>query len=152
MPPTACLRGPRVQQGIRFTCWAGLCGNFIPQSRFANNRGHPLPGGKSRSLLRQAPVIQNECEMTDKDQIKLKYRWVKTWPDAIDDFSSIDGRETIGRIYKYQNGPQKDRWFWTMTVLSEDRISVACDGIEPSAREAGKRVEDAYQTISLSQF
>lgn len=90
--------------------------------------------------------------MTGTESIKLKYRWVKTWPDAVDDFSAIDGRETIGRIYKYQNGPQKDRWFWTMTVMSENRQSIACDGIEATAREAGRQVETAYQQINSTQF
>lgn len=89
--------------------------------------------------------------MTDSETIKLKYRWVKTWPDAVDDFSAIDGRETIGRIYKYQTGPQKDRWFWTMTVLSENRETIACDGIEATAREAARQVETAYSQIKPDQ-
>ena len=89
--------------------------------------------------------------MTDSELIKLQYRWVKTWPDAVDDFSAIDGRETIGRIYKYETGPQKDRWFWTMTALSENRQTIACDGIEATAREAGRQVENAYGQINLTQ-
>lgn len=86
------------------------------------------------------------------EPIKLTYRWVKTWPDAVDDFSAIDGQETIGRIYKYENGPQKDRWFWTMTALSETRQSIACDGIEETAREAGQRVEQAYNSLTHRHF
>ena len=89
--------------------------------------------------------------MTEPEKIKLTHRWVKTWQDAVDDFSAMDGQETIGRIYKYENGPQKDRWFWTMTALSENRQSIACDGIEDSAREAARRVEDSHKQINSDQ-
>ena len=83
------------------------------------------------------------------ENIKLHHRWVKTWPDAENDFSAFYERETIGRIYQYQTGPQKDRWFWTMTALADNRQSISCDGIEPTAREAAKCVEDAFGQLSV---
>lgn len=80
-------------------------------------------------------------------EIELRLKWRHTWPDREDDFCAeaptFDG--SVGRIYRHDSGPSKGQWFWAFQAHGYD-ISRTGDlsGYEPSARQAAKRVEDAW--------
>lgn len=81
-------------------------------------------------------------------EIKLVLKWRQTWEGKEQDFvASLPNVEgSIGRIYLYETGPQQGHWFWSFTAVAPNvsRNIGATSGVEPSPREAAKRVEDAW--------
>ncbi|WP_137935327.1 hypothetical protein [Mesorhizobium comanense] len=79
----------------------------------------------------------------------LKLKWAKTWIDHENDFVAIDRRMkggTVGRIYTFENGPTKGKWFWTLTAHGKGLAAAEGQtrGYAESAREAGAEVERAW--------
>lgn len=85
--------------------------------------------------------------------IELKLKWAKTWDDVENDFVAIDRRArggTVGRIYAFDSGPTKGKWFWSLTVHGKGLAPLeGLDrGYANSAREAGAEVERAWFSVA----
>jgi hypothetical protein len=84
-----------------------------------------------------------------QDRWKPRLRWRKTWSDREDDFAAEapDHSHAVGRIYKGPKSATDSRWFWSMTAFGHrvTRIAGATSGWEPSAREAARRMEGAWE-------
>lgn len=77
------------------------------------------------------------------EEIKLKYRWRKTWPEVEDDFTGMDGEETIGRFYKHR-ATEGMRWYWHMQWAGDRRERVQLSGLCKEPREAARDIEINY--------
>jgi len=84
----------------------------------------------------------------EPNEIKLALHWRKTWDDKEDDFVARASNfpNNVGRIYKHI-ATAEGGWTWAFQAME---LPVALSklgetsGIEPSAREAAKRVEDIW--------
>ena len=89
------------------------------------------------------------------DQIQLKFRWRKTWPDEGDrdswetDFMGWDGDVPVGRIRLETANLKKGFWQWSghgPKKLPKGRL-LPHQGFEPTARQAAAMVEDYYDRL-----
>ena len=80
------------------------------------------------------------------DEIKLEYRWRKTWPEVEDDFVGRDGEETIGRFYKHR-AAEGMRWYWHMQWGGDRRDRVQLSGLCREPREAAREIERNYDLL-----
>jgi hypothetical protein len=88
------------------------------------------------------------AKVADGEALPLILKWRQTWPDSEADYvataDSYNG--SVGRIYRYDHGPQEGLWFWAMQAYGAE-ISRNLDklhGVEKSARAAARMVEDAW--------
>jgi hypothetical protein len=80
------------------------------------------------------------------EEIKLKYRWRKTWPDQEHDFIGQDDQETIGRFYKHR-AAEGMRWYWHLQWNAERRERVQLSGLCLEPREAAREIERNYDRL-----
>lgn len=80
------------------------------------------------------------------EEIKLKYRWRKTWPDSENDFLGKDGDETIGRFYLHR-AAEGLRWYWHMQWDANGRERVQLSGLCEKPREAAQKIEQNYDRL-----
>ncbi|HHV69157.1 MAG TPA: hypothetical protein GXX48_16125 [Ochrobactrum intermedium] len=86
--------------------------------------------------------------MSDPAEIKLRLKWRKTWEDREDDFiaSAPNFPGNVGRFHKHV-GSSDGGWNWSFQAmdLPVARASLGeTSGIETSAREAAKKIEDIW--------
>lgn len=61
---------------------------------------------------------------------------------------SVDG---VGRVYRYDHGPQAGRWFWTMTAhVGHDRTRAKCEGQADTAEVARAAVRAAWEATRIA--
>jgi len=86
--------------------------------------------------------------MVDPTEIKLRLKWRKTWEDRETDFvanaPNLPGN--VGRFHKHIASSDGGwRWSFQAMDLPVARASLGeTSGIEPSAREAAKKIEDIW--------
>lgn len=52
----------------------------------------------------------------------------------------------VGRVYIHEHGPQKGRWFWSMTAhVGHDRTLAKCEGTAGNFDEARALVRTAWE-------
>lgn len=83
------------------------------------------------------------------DEIKLKYRWRKTWPDHENDFVGYDGANKLGRFYELRT-PEGMKWVWYYQYDHGDRDNPAPTGISDTPREAAREIEVTYDRLRES--
>ncbi len=90
--------------------------------------------------------------MSETAEIKLRLKWRKTWEDREDDFvaNAPNFPGNVGRFHKHI-ASSDGGWSWSFQAmdLPVARGSLGeTSGIEPSAREAAKRIEDIWFRVS----
>ena len=81
--------------------------------------------------------------------------WMLTsdaWPNARwprgPDFTAFHGELLVGRVFQHQDGPEKGRWLWTMSVERPgSSFPGPTSGVEHQHGEAGRRVVEAYHAL-----
>jgi len=80
----------------------------------------------------------------------FRLRWCRTWddePKELEDYAAWDGDILVGRFYRIPSGPEKGRWFWTVTCF---RGAPTADTgphngrLDGTARDAARMVEAVY--------
>lgn len=55
----------------------------------------------------------------------------------------------MGRVYEYPHGPQRGKWFWTMTATHPGpSFPFPICGIEDKRGDAGRRVIECYRRMA----
>ncbi|WP_425418445.1 hypothetical protein [Oricola indica] len=68
----------------------------------------------------------------------------RTWRRIGEDDWAVPG---IGRVYRYEHGPQQGEWFWSCTADIGDRSAIKCEGAAPLRDEAMRRVREIYEAL-----
>jgi hypothetical protein len=83
----------------------------------------------------------------------MSITWMRTsdaFPDldrSDTDFTAFDGKDIIGRVHLFENGPEQGLWLWTMTATGPGWPFTARSGRERQRGEAGRRVVEAYERL-----
>lgn len=84
----------------------------------------------------------------DSEALPLQLKWRQTWPEHGADYVAVAPNydDTVGRIYLITGGPEKDLWFWAMNAHGREvsRNIGKLSGVEPSARAAARKSEEAW--------
>ncbi|MBX3580856.1 MAG: hypothetical protein KF810_03030 [Rhizobiaceae bacterium] len=86
--------------------------------------------------------------MTGPDQIELRLKWRRTWPDRENDFVGVDpiSGKTIGRFHVSSAGNDAGKWIWLYQASFPGLpwAEIHRSGFEATPREAAKAIEDTW--------
>ena len=67
----------------------------------------------------------------------MSRRWIRTLPERDDDGVLVDGGgRALARVYRFEHGPQKGRWYWTVMVGADGKPRNAGSGFEDTLEAA----------------
>ena len=79
--------------------------------------------------------------------ITLRLNWRQTWPDKPDDYvCTVKGhRGSVGRIMRFDAGPQPGRWQWCYQAMLDGVTRVGeLTGVSDTPRRAALEIEKRW--------
>lgn len=63
------------------------------------------------------------------------------------DFVALDGDRIVGRVMRFDSGPEMGRWMWSMVATAPGPTLLPNNGRTDTRGEAGRCVVEAYERL-----